>query len=600
MSLDLKDLVKSKLTLSSIVKKTVELRGSAKRFLGLCPFHQEKTPSFQVRDDVGFYKCFGCGASGDMIEFLMRLRGLSFKEAVLELADEAGLTPSVKSSTPSSTKEPISEIVLANNIAHKYFMEQLRAKSTGLDARRYLLKERKLNVMMIKQAQIGFGGNNKEDFIGYLRQHKVSTECAILAGLLKQGPFSLTSPFINRIIFPIRTNNGRVVAFGGRSFLSSQKDIPKYVNTHGNALYEKKKILYGLFESRSAIEKGQVPCLVEGYFDAMAMWAVGIPALALCGTALSVEHARMLKRLSSRLLIALDQDGPGFKALKAALVLLYNEQIQSHVIVLTKKDPGEYLISEELSLLTTHAAKPLDALCYAIDQMSLGANSDIASRVSQIDELLPVLKSIARPLIRRQYVVYLANKLHEDPSLLWKEIEARKKTTANEKTTSGAFIHEPELSEHERLLAPIFLKFPELINEPAPLFSSLVSERFLNYFLGLKDEEIGHRIRKAGEEGVSLTLEEAKAVIEALNRKAQQKAAKVALTKQRQKLQQAEKDKDFSLMLQSLREHSQVLAENKAKKVLKPKAEVQTKAKKGYINKREEISTNAFEEEGWY
>lgn len=609
MSLDLAAEVKKKLPISSVIKKTVELRGSGNRFLALCPFHQEKTPSFQVRDDVGRYKCFGCGASGDAFEFLMRLRGLSFKEAVSELAEEAGIgSRAPKSLGQAKVAKYQKDVAEANKVAHRFFMEQLRHKSAGLEARRYLIKDRKLTGPMIAQAAIGFGGDNKDDFIAYLRQKGISIECALSAGLLKQGPFSVIAPFLSRIIFPIRTSDGRIIAFGGRSFLPSASDTPKYVNTHGNELYEKKKAFYGLFESRSAIQKGQTPCLVEGYFDAMAMWAAGIPALALCGTALSAEHARLLKRLSSRLLIAFDQDAAGLKALKASLSLLFAEQIQASVIELSRKDPGEYLREEALLELSLQAANASDALCYAIDHMAVLGQGDIANRIAQIDELMPIIKNIARPLIRRQYVVYLAKKLHEDPTLLWMEIEKQKRSGTEgrrHKSFVAADSTDQVLSAHERLLAPIFLAHPVLLDEAEGLLG-LVSAQFLNFFPKQdSDEPLGREILKAGEEGIAFTLEEAQAVITGLVEQAERRKAKALLTKKRQTLQQAEKEKDFTLVLQSLKEQSEALAAQKPKKEAKqplvPKVVEKAPAPKvkAALRKEEDIFEDG-EEEGWY
>lgn len=562
MSLDLSQQVKTKLSLSAVVRNAVELKGNGARYLGLCPFHQEKTPSFQVRDDLGRYKCFGCGASGDIFEFVMRLRGLSFKEAVAELAIKAGISsrPILKKSSAHPVNNQAQSWLLAHKVAHAYFIEQLRKKDAGMAARRYLIKERKLTVPMLEQAGIGFGGAFKEDFVSYLKAHNISSNLAISAGLLKEGPFSTTAPFLNRIIFPIRRMDGRVIAFGGRSFLTSDVEVPKYVNTHGGGLYEKRKTFYGLFESRAAIEKGQTPFLVEGYFDAMAMWAAGFPALALCGTALSLEHATILRRLSSRLNIAFDNDAAGLKALRSALFFLFGHSIQARVVVLDKKDPGEYLASDDLGALGSKVAEPIDALCYIIDNLALSKSSDIANRVAQIDELLPIFSKISRPLIRRQYVVYLAEKLHEDPSLLWMEITKRNKVSSAKSAQKTENL--PKLNSEERLLAPLFLAHPDLIKKTIGL-EEMLSPDYLAYFLNGQQEPLGSLIRKFGEEGLSLSLSEAEAVLLALHQRVEKKKLKEARISQRQKLYQAQKDKDFSSVLATLKEQSQALKKGK-------------------------------------
>lgn len=603
MSLDLSKEVKKKIPLSAVVKKAVELRGSGPRFLALCPFHQEKTPSFHVRDDVGRYKCFGCGASGDVFEFLIRLRGLSFKEAVNELATVAGLS-SEKNISSAKTPNESKALLFANKVAHKYFIEQLLSQNGGLEARDYLIKERKLGATMIKQAALGFGGSSKDDFTRFLKAHGVSPDCAVSAGLLNKGPFSLVAPFLERIIFPIRQNDGQVIAFGGRSFLTKDNAVPKYVNTHANALYEKRKSFYGLYESRPAIVKGRIPCLVEGYFDAMAMWAAGVPALALCGSALSIEQAGILKRMSSRLNIAFDNDSAGLNALRHSLVLLFSQSIQASVVRLDKKDPGEYLMSEQIPALAAQIKDPVDALCFAIDQMTLGKSGDIASRIAQIDELLPIFTSIARPLARRQYVVYLANKLHEDPSLLWMEIGKRKKVIAPKKESTEQASSSPSLNEHERLLAPILLRYSELIEEARGLKG--VREAFISYFLpGSLDSSLEGLIKELNRDAVILSLDESRAVIKALHEKMRKSETKAQLRLKRQELQQAEKDKDFSSMLASLKEQSEVLLSRKAAKPSKAPQKHKEKAKASVNSQTPSPRSitpvqDASEEEGWY
>lgn len=602
MSLDLAQQVKNKIPLSAVIRHAVELRGAGQKFLGLCPFHQEKTPSFQVRDDLGRYKCFGCGASGDIFEFLMRLRGLSFKEAVDELALKAGISaaPGLKKTGPHVPLDRAQAWLLANRVAHKYFKDQLLGKESGHLARRYLEKERKLTLPMIEQAALGFGGTSKDDFVSFLKSNGVSAESALAAGLLQKGQYSLIAPFLNRIIFPIRRMDGRVVAFGGRSFLKSEAETPKYVNTHGTGLYEKRKSFYGLFESRAGILRGQVPCLVEGYFDAMAMWAAGVPALALCGTALSPEHAILLKRLSSRLNISFDNDAAGLKALRSSLVLLFAQGIQASVVALYKKDPGEYLATGELAALAEQLEKPTDALCHAIDHMAFGGSGDIANRIAQIDELMPIFASITRPLIRRQYVVYLANKLHEDPSLLWMEISGRKKTPTPMRAPE--IKAPPILNSEERLLAPLFLAYPELIQQMLGL-EEMISPDFLNFFLQGQDMPLGPLIRALGEDGAVLPLGEAQAVIRALHHRVIKSKTKKVLRMQRQKLLQAQKDNDFSLVVANLKEQSLVLKEGQTKK--KPKALMPEKKVPEISSTRVKVATSEMhvdqgEEEGWY
>lgn len=598
--------VKKRVLLSSVVKKTAELKGSGVRFLAICPFHDEKTPSFQVRDDLGRYKCFGCGASGDIFAFIMQLRGLSFKEAVEELAHEANIPikPNIYKEKIASGEKPV-DILRANEVAHQYFLRQLRLKNAGLKARNYLLEDRKLTITMVEQASLGFGGDNNEEFISYLETNGINSELAIQTGLLKKSASSLVSCFQNRIIFPIRTLSGQVIGFGGRIF-KKEDSRPKYVNSHGNEIYEKKKSFYGLYESRHAINKGHAPCLVEGYFDAMAMWAAGTPALALCGTALSKDHVQVLKGLSSKVLIAFDHDSAGLKALLASLSLLFMRGLESRALIMTKKDPGEYLKDEELSELIAIIKNSYDALCYAIDASSCGLHDDIRERVAKIDSLIPIFENIQRPLLRRQYVSYLAHKLHEDPSILWMEIENKRKRGRQDKKTE--LIKEmpkvSTLSHYERILAPILQDYPEFLERAQGLIG-LISQPFLDAFA--KDgspSTLEGAINEACSNGLSISSKEGSAIIDGLYEKLEKAKRRAALKITRLNLQQAEKDKNFSSILKSLKEQSEVLASEKGKR---KERIVEHNKKEQPLTSNENYKTTApdhdmifDDEEGWY
>lgn len=564
--------VKKRLSLSSVVRQAVQLKGNGPKFLGLCPFHQEKTPSFHVQDTLGRYKCFGCGASGDVFEFIMRLRGLTFKEAVAELADRCGLSTSpTKAQSQAHSNDPARELLKAQKVAHQFFIAQLKS-ARGTLAREYLMQKRHLSSSMIDQAALGYGGDSSGEFFSALKNSGLSKESALKAGLVKEQGSKLVPVFLGRIIFPIRRFDGKVIAFGGRS-LSTQDDAPKYVNTHAYILYEKRKNFYGLWESKTAILKGQTPVLVEGYFDAMAIWAAGLPALALCGTALSKEHAIILKKLCARLIICFDDDEAGYKATRAALSLLVPRNITASVVSLDKKDPGEYLA--DLSALRKRLEKPEDALCSVIDRAALNAEGDISERIVEIDQLMPLLSSISRPLMRRQYVVYLAKKLHEDVSLLWSEIcrGLKNKQIKEREPEPQAAPETLVLNPTHKLVAQILSAFPLLASRIPPLVQAYLPEKFSEHVLKQSEENRALLQALKAEQGqsISISLAEAEAVLQALDKRVAKLNSKAQLKLNRQELQQAEKAKDFSSVLKSLKEQSQILAQNKPVKAVELK-----------------------------
>jgi DNA primase len=558
--------IKMRLSLSSVIKTAVELKGAGPNFIGLCPFHEEKTPSFHVRDKLGRFKCFGCGVSGDAIEFVMRLRGLAFNEAVEELSEQAGIKD-LEVKKPKILNPQNLDLLRAQSVAQEYFAKEL-LQACNKNVREYLVKNRGLNKEMILQAGLGFGGT-KEGLEAYLAKKGISEACALKAGLLKPGRFSLQSQFEGRITFPIRNFQGQIIAFGGRILAG---EGAKYTNTHNYEHYEKRKNFYGLFESKPAILKGQAPVLVEGYFDAMAFWALGVPALALCGTALSPEHTNIIKRLSSRLLLCFDADNAGMLALRNSLMELFQKDISPSLLLLNKKDAGEYLAENKISDLKDVFVRQEDALCYLIDFSAQQARSNISERIKQIDWLVPVLSLLKRPLVRRQYVAYLAQNLHEDPALLWWEIN--KKLPKQNKELPKINL---ALSSKERLLLRVIIadKQRQLVMDD--LIPDGPLKEINSWLVANKDmEELKVLIKKSFPEiwpavvevlsdPIELTFDEALSYVNAMRKKNEGLGLKESLKKKRLELLEHEKNKDFSSALKSLKESSAMLLKEKVK-----------------------------------
>jgi DNA primase len=549
--------IKSRLALSSVIKKAVQLKGHGPKYVGLCPFHQEKTPSFNVDDKRALFKCFGCGISGDVFEFIMRLRGLSFKEALSELSLSAGImTPRpLKNSAPIRDKKV--ELIRAQKIAHRYFVNHINNNQAAKD----YLRSRSLTDAMIEQAQIGFGGLSSRDFLAYLLQNNISERLGLEAGLIKLQGSALKSVFWGRIVFPIRRYDGTIIAFGARSFLPQDHDAPKYINTHVYELYEKRTSFYGIFESKSAIAQGKTPVLVEGYFDAMALWALGLPALALCGTALSKEHASVLRRLSTRVLLCFDGDEAGFRALRLSLKILLTKNMGVKVITLdNKKDPGDYMA--DLAALKNKIAEEQDALCFAIDQISLSTNTDITKRLNAIDEIMGIFMSIGRPLMRRQYVAYLAKKLHEDPGLLWADMLRRFKNKPKNTAPREIKKNVLTLTATEKLVVQIMIQHPSLKELLSFNILNNLSDIIINYIVNNPDtsSELGQMLHSECLDAAPLSCQEAEHILKALDHKLARATVKDHIRQKRNELKEAEKAHNFSLVLQNLKEQSLILA----------------------------------------
>ncbi len=610
--------IKARLPLSTVIGERVELKGRSPHFTGLCPFHQEKTPSFHVRDNVARFKCFGCGVGGDVVEFVMRARGIGFVEAVQDLAIKAGIVSSLpRTQVVRPGKEKTA--LFAQKVAHEFFVAELAKMQPALD---YLRVERGLGERMIKQAGLGFGGASREQFRKFLRDKGISDELAIEAGLLKQGRYSLIPQFYNRITFPIRNHDGVIVGFGGRTFLEVDKDAPKYVNTHSYAHYEKRKSFYGWHESKSALQKGSKPVIVEGYFDAMALWASGAPALALCGTALTDEHLKLIRTMSTQVILGFDRDSAGLNALRQALVLLYRLNMEPSLLILDHKDAGDYLALRKLAELKAKLASQNDALCYVIDQGALLAQESVIERVHQIDLLLPIFVSMKRQLVRRQYAAYLAKRLHEQPEIVWAEIERKFKTVRVAPSTAASLNDSaPSKRQAPRVMNPndrfaleIALSDPSLVSAMTAVIDYLSSEmkdllvafgRCYESDVDMPIDALLHKAVQICEPTLWQTLqpvmhnrivqsaEEARASLAALEQKLAGQSKKASIKKKRLEIEGFARKKDYVSALSSLKEKSELLGTRKsatAKPVEKPPRSGEKTTVPQKIPKKQKIS----------
>lgn len=299
------DRIKETSDIVRLVERRVRLKKSGQNYLGLCPFHEEKTPSFTVSAEKQFYHCFGCGAHGDVFTWLMQTEGLSFIDAVRQLAGEAGIVIPERSPGYQAVRESQAEIYAVNELARAYF-SQLLASSPA--ARRYL-DERGLSAESIRKFSLGWSGES------------IPGDASVLlrAGLLCQRPESSdTRPFFfQRVMFPIRDQRGRVAGFGGRTLRAIQ---PKYLNTAETSVFNKGHILYGLYESQTLIRKLNHVIVVEGYLDTVLMHQYGFEnTVATCGTAMTEYGLKYLLSMANRLTFAFDGDKAGRSAARRVI-----------------------------------------------------------------------------------------------------------------------------------------------------------------------------------------------------------------------------------------------------------------------------------------
>ena len=305
-----------------VVSSHVELKQRGRNFFGLCPFHSEKTPSFSVNPDKQIYKCFGCGAGGGSINFVMEVENLEFADAIKRLAQTFNIKLDIQGGDSKKYADLKSQLIAIHHFATQYYQNILSSEK-GKDAMEYL-SDRGLSKQIIEDYKLGFSPDSFDDLLKLLRKESFSAEAMKLSGLFIQGERGYFNRFQSRIMFPIQNQNGDVIAFGGRIF--NKENPAKYQNSPETPIYLKSHVLYGISHNVQPIREKKSVVLVEGYMDLLQLVQAGIDnCLAISGTAFTEGHANILKRFSKNIYITFDGDDAGKKAaLKCGYILAQN------------------------------------------------------------------------------------------------------------------------------------------------------------------------------------------------------------------------------------------------------------------------------------
>ncbi len=340
--MDFKEQLKSSIPIEKVVGEYVRLkRSGTQRYMGLCPFHTEKTASFTVQVVFQIYKCFSCGAGGDVFDFVMRIEGISFYEAMKLLAERNGI-PMPKRSLVADEDARVREAIFQ---MHELALENFRGNlqsAAGETARGYLAR-RGVAPETIERFGLGYSERSGKSLLRVLEQRGFSASQLEQSGLVrKRDDGSFYDYFRNRLMFPIHGESGKVVGFGGRAL--ADDDNPKYLNSPEMPIYKKSSVLYNLHRAKEAIRKEDRVILVEGYMDAIGVTAAGFAAVvASCGTSLTQTQVRMLKRHSERIVVNFDPDAAGASATERSINLLLEEGMKVRIMELDSDlDPDEY------------------------------------------------------------------------------------------------------------------------------------------------------------------------------------------------------------------------------------------------------------------
>jgi DNA primase len=340
--MDFVEQLKSSVDIVSVVGEYVKLRRSgANRYMGLCPFHSEKTPSFTVHVVYQFYKCFSCGVHGDVVKFVQEKDGLSFYEALKSLSERYGIPMPKRSGYADEDSKLRGALLAMHEQAEENFQANLKSQA-GEAARGYIAK-RGLAPETVEHFGLGYSDRTGRALVRLFEQRGFPVAQMEESGLVgKRQDGSLYDRFRNRLMFPIHNESGKIIGFGGRAL--SPDDEPKYLNSPETPIYKKSHVLYNLHRAKEGVRKDDRAILVEGYMDAIGVTAAGFRnVVASCGTALTTQQVQAIKRHSHRIAVNFDPDAPGVNAAERSVDLLLAEGMQVRIVELDGElDPDEY------------------------------------------------------------------------------------------------------------------------------------------------------------------------------------------------------------------------------------------------------------------
>jgi len=428
------DEVRAAADIVAVVSDSVSLRKAGATYKGLCPFHGEKTPSFNVNRDRGFFHCFGCGVGGDVFKFIELQDKIGFQEAVRTLAQRFGI-PIPEMEASGEQRETAAEreaLVKIHEVAVTHFREQL-ASPAGARIRDYLLKDRGLTQETIDKLQIGYAPQGRDALRQRLLKQGFSQLQLVTSGLVsRRDDGSEADRFRNRLMIPIARDTGTVVAFGGRALDKDQQ--PKYLNSPETPIYTKSRTLYGLNLTKGDLRKVRYAIIVEGYFDfAQVYQAGGFPVVATCGTALTPQQAQILHRFTSKTVLCFDPDSAGQTAAERSSELLVAEGFVVNVMTLPGGgDPDTFIqkhggdgFREQLKHSRPYLEFLLDRAATEFDLTRDDNRREFLKR------MLGVAARIPDPAVRDQFADRLAHKARVTEDVVRAEI---RKAAANRKT----------------------------------------------------------------------------------------------------------------------------------------------------------------------
>lgn len=454
--------IRDRSDLVSVVSEYLTLKKAGQNFTGLCPFHTEKTPSFSVNPSKQFFHCFGCGVGGDVFQFVMKAEGVAFPEALRRLAGKAGvaLPEAGPDERESPARREAAQIYELNEAAAAYFHRTLIERPEGAFCRDYL-KGRGITAETIEAFSVGFALPRRDDL---LKQFSKQYSRSLLekAGLIarregEHGEEILFDRFRNRVLFPIRNLQGRVVGFGGRVLDDAQ---PKYLNTPETPVFTKGKHLFALDRAKGAGIHSLI--VVEGYFDVIAAHQAGIPnVVGTMGTALTSDHLRLIRRISEKIVLIFDPDEAGARAALRTAPLLIEEGISAKVISLPSgEDPDLFIRKEGKAGFLKKLEEGKTPIDFAIFKMTEASSlKSVDDKIKVIDEIFPLIEKLRNEVEQSHYLKRLSDVLQIREQSLRADFSSRlKKSKGKVSHNQSTPKAESKLPHGEETIGSLFLQ----------------------------------------------------------------------------------------------------------------------------------------------
>ena len=469
--------IKNAADIVDIISEVVHLKKSGKNFLGLCPFHSEKTPSFSVSPEKQIFYCFGCGVGGNIFSFLMKHDGLAFPEAARTLARRYGVDIPKKSLTFEQNKR-ITEresLLNINRQAMDYFCRALLSKSAGIPAMKYL-KKRGFSPEIIDKFHLGYAPKGWDNLLNFISKKGAPLALVEKSGLIlpKKDKRGYYDRFRDRIIFPILDVNQAVIGFGGRVLDDS---LPKYLNSPETPVYNKSRSLYGLYTAKDKCRTTNTIFIVEGYLDLLSLHQHGIEnSVATLGTALTPEHVRLLTRYAPRLVLVYDSDEAGIRSALRCVDIFWKEHVDfrrgdvfqeekadTHILVLPDEhDPDSFLMENSPEIFYEAASQAPGIITFLIEQAIGKHGLETEGKIRVIADLQGPLATINDNVARSLYIKQLAERIGIDENIVLEKVREHRSVKSIKDSDARNDIANKG-SRLEKQIIAMMLQFPAIL-----------------------------------------------------------------------------------------------------------------------------------------